>query len=73
MFKSALKEIEEAGRDVMVVSSSSTACWTSVKDGIQYINLPSLWLNDGSINSDFRILKLRVGGDKISYQISDVY
>ncbi len=73
LFKSALKEIEEAGRDVMVVSSSSTACWTSVKDGIQYINLPSLWLNDGSINPDFRILKLRIGDERISYQISHVY
>ena len=73
LFKSALKEIEDAGREVLVVSSSAASYWTSVKDGIQYINLPSLWLADGSINNDFRVLRLRIGDDKISYQVNEVY
>ena len=72
LFKSALKDIENADREVMVVSSSSTASWTSVKDGIQYFNLPSLWLNDGSVNSDFKMLKLRIGNGKISYQLCNL-
>ncbi len=73
LFKSALKYIEDLEREVIVVSASSTAYWSSVKDGIQYINLPSMWLQNGSINKDFRILKLRFGNDKMSYQVNKVY
>ncbi len=73
LFKSALKEIEDAGREVMVVSASGTSYWSSVKDGIQYINLPSLWNLDGTVNDDFRILKLRLGGDKLVYKVESIY
>ena len=57
----------------MVVSASGTSYWSSVKDGIQYINLPSLWNLDGTVNDDFRILKLRLGGDKLVYKVESIY
>lgn len=70
LFRSVLKDITDAGRDVFVVSSSGTTCWKSVKDGVRYINLPSLFTSDGKLNSDFRILKLEFGTDSVTYELT---
>lgn len=67
----ALSDISEAGKNVFVISSSGAASWSNVKNGVRYINLPDLWNADGSINQDFKLLKFKINGDDIKYDIVD--
>lgn len=69
LFRSVLEEIRKAGKNVFVVSSSGTGYWTNAKEGVRYINLPELWTADGKQNPNFRMLKFRIIGDDISYEM----
>jgi len=70
LFKSALADIKNAGREVFVVSASGETCWNGVEDGIRFINLPSLFKADGSINQDFRIMKLEFSDTSVTYELT---
>jgi len=72
LFGSVLSELEEQGKTIFVVSASGQQGWTNIKDGINYINLPDLFLEDGSVNTDFSILKLRIVGEEITYEMSKI-
>lgn len=67
-----LNKYVQQGKDVFVVSSSGVGQWTSVKDGVRYVNLPDLWKADGSVNSNFSMLKLRINGTEVSYEVVKV-
>ncbi|WP_304507152.1 phosphodiester glycosidase family protein [Anaerotignum sp.] len=71
-FRGILNKYISQGKAVFVVSCSGVGQWSSVKDGIRYINLPSLWKNDGSVNGNFSMLKLRVNGQEVSYEVAKV-
>lgn len=73
LFNSALNDIREAGKTVFLVSSGGDTAWTSVKEGIRYINLPNLWNADGSVNQNFKMLKFKINGDNIQYQLVNMY
>ena len=47
LFKSALNTIKNSWKNLYVVSASGYSGWNTVKDGIRYINLPSLWTSAG--------------------------
>jgi hypothetical protein len=70
LFKSALNDIRNAGREVFVVSSSGTSYWKNIQNGVRYINLPSLFTSDGKVNSDFRMLKMEFGTDSVTYNVT---
>ncbi|USF29925.1 phosphodiester glycosidase family protein [Clostridium sp. MD294] len=72
LFSSVLSELEQQSKTIFVVSASGQKCWSSIKDGIHYINLPDLFLEDGSVNTDFSILKLRIVGEEITYEMSKI-
>jgi hypothetical protein len=71
-FRAILSKYVSQGKTVFVVSCSNVGQWTAVKDGIRYINLPDLWKTDGSVNGNFSMLKLRVKGQEVSYEIAKV-
>lgn len=71
-FRGILNKYVAQGKTVFVVSCNGAARWTAVKDGVRYINLPNLWKTDGSVNGSFSMLKLRVQGQDISYEIAKV-
>lgn len=73
LFKSALNTIKNSGKNVYVVSASGTSSWSTVKDGIRYINLPSLWTSDGSLNKDFKTLTIKSDGNGMYYDIKSVF
>lgn len=73
LFNSALNDIREAGKTVFLVSSGGDTAWTSVKEGIRYINLPNLWNADGSVNQNFKMLQFKANGDDIQYQLINLY
>ncbi|MDD4843700.1 MAG: phosphodiester glycosidase family protein [Anaerotignum sp.] len=71
-FRAILSKYVSQGKTVFVVSCSNVGQWTAVKDGVRYINLPDLWKTDGSVNGNFSMLKLRVLGQEVSYEIAKV-
>lgn len=73
LFKSALNTIKNTGKNVYVVSASGTTSWNTVKDGIRYINLPGLWNSDGSINSNYSTLTVKVDSNGMCYDIKPVF
>lgn len=73
LMRSALNTIKNSGKNVYVISSSGYSTWNTVKDGIRYINLPSLWNVDGSLNSNFRTLTVKVDGNSMYYDLDTVF
>ena len=71
-FRSMLQKYESQGKEIFVVSCSGVGQWTSVKDGVRYINLPNLWKADGTPNENFSMIKLRVDGVNVTYEIVKV-
>ncbi|NCC15220.1 MAG: phosphodiester glycosidase family protein [Clostridia bacterium] len=71
-FRAILNKYVAQGKAVFVVSCSGTAQWTAVKDGVRYINLPNLWKADGTVNGNFSMLKLRIQGEDVSFEIGKV-
>lgn len=71
-FRTILSKYVQQGKDVLVVSCSGAGQWTSVKDGVHYINLPNLWKADGTVNGNFSMLKVRVDGTEVSYEVAKV-
>ncbi len=60
------------GKKVFVVSCYNQGYWSSVKDGVRYLNLPNLWKADGTVNEDFRMLRFRVNGADVAYDVVKV-
>ncbi len=71
-FRGILNKYISQGKKVFVVSCGGMSQWSSVKDGVRYINLPNLWKTDGSVNDNFSMMKLRVQGDAVSYEVVKV-
>ncbi len=66
--RAILQKYVEQGKTVFVVSCYNRGYWSSVKDGVRYINLPNLWLSDGTVNANYTMLRFRVAGDGVTYQ-----
>lgn len=73
LMRSALNTIKNSGKHVYVISASGYSAWNSVKDGIRYINLPGLWYSNGSINSNFSTLTVKVDGNGMYYDINTIF
>ncbi len=73
LFRSALSELKESGKEIFVVSSSGYSYWNTVKEGIRYINLPDLWNPNGSVNTNFKILTFKVSGDSMVYDVKNAF
>lgn len=71
-FRAILSKYVSQGKAVFVVSCSGVGQWTAVKDGVRYINLPDLWKTDGSVNGNFSMLKLRIQGEDVTYEVTKV-
>lgn len=72
LFCSILSEMQSEGKNIFVVSASGEQSWFHLKDGVRYVNLPDLFLEDGTINNNFTMLKLRIEGGEMTYQMSKI-
>ena len=72
LFRSVLAELKSEVKTIFVVSTSGVGYWFNLKDGIRYVNLPDLFLEDGSVNTDFTMMKLRVNGEEITYEMAKI-
>jgi len=73
MFRKALNDIKNEGRNVFVVSASGYGFWTSAIDGIRYINLPDLWYETGTLNRNYKVLRFEIKENSISYDLDNVF
>ena len=46
--------------------------WSSVKDGVRYINLPNLWQADGTVNENYTMLRFRVKDGNVTYEAVNI-
>ena len=69
MFRLALIELRKAGKNVFVISTSGFNTTSKVMDGVNYINLGALFNMNSSVNTDFRVLRIRINGGDIAYEL----
>ena len=69
MFRLAVSELRKAGKNVFVISTSGFDTTSKVMDGVNYINLGALFNMNSSVNKDFRVLRIRINGGDIKYEL----
>lgn len=70
--RAILNKYVEQGKKVFVVSCFNVSYWTSVKDGVRYINLPNLWKADGTVNENYTMLRFRVKDGNVTYEAINI-
>ena len=68
-FRGILHKYVAQGKNVFVVSCTGNSYWKSVKDGVRYVNLPDMWRAEGTANSAAYMLKFRIDGTDLSYEV----
>lgn len=68
-FRNILSDYVKQGKNVFVAVNSGESFWTVVQDGVRYVNLPDLWKSDGTVNPDFSMIKMKISGSNIYYDI----
>jgi exopolysaccharide biosynthesis protein len=69
LFIAALEDLSKMGKNIFVVSTEGSGTTSTLKNGVRYINMGGLFRNDGTVNNDFGVLRFRVDGDTIRYDI----
>lgn len=67
-----LRSYAEGGRNIFVVSNGGRAAFSEIRDGVRYINLPTLFDGDAP-NADATILRFRLGGGYIQYSLERIF
>ena len=70
--RAVLNKYVEQGKKVFVISCYNKGYWSSVKDGVRYINLPNLWQADGTANENYTMLRFRVKDGNVSYEAVNI-
>jgi Exopolysaccharide biosynthesis protein related to N-acetylglucosamine-1-phosphodiester alpha-N-acetylglucosaminidase len=68
LFHCVLKKFVDNGKTVFVLYSTDSNTQSTVKDGVRYINIGSLYKSDKSLNQNYKSLKFRVTGKNIVYK-----
>ena len=68
LFENVLNDIKNSGKNVFVVYTGLQKAEATIDKGIRYIGLPNLWNNDGSYNTNYKMLRFKVVGDNLTYQ-----
>lgn len=73
-----LKELrEETGKNIFVINGSGYDFNIEVVEGIRYMDINGLWYNynngDIDLTDAFKLLKFRINGDDIYYDVQNVY
>lgn len=71
-FRAILNKYVEQGKRVFVISCGTTSYWSSTKDGVRYINLPDLWKADGTVNTNYKMLRFRVKDGAVTYEAVNI-
>ena len=71
-FNEVLATFVELGKSVFVISTQGETTTATARDGIRYINLGSMWTSNNSLNGDFALLRLRITGDQVVYDLQSI-
>jgi len=69
LFHEALSNLRGQGKNVFVISASGLDTSSTLIDGINYINLGSLFNAAGDINNSFRTLRIRINGSNVLFEL----
>lgn len=69
LFREGVESIVEAGKNVFVVSTDGLRTSQTVINQVNYINIGGLFNQDGSVNEDFSILRFRINGNDIRFDL----
>lgn len=68
-FRNIMTNYVKDGKNVFVIVNSGDSQWTVVQDGVRYINLPNMWNSDGTFNSNYSMVKLKIYTGAMFYDI----
>lgn len=71
LFQDILAKFVEEHKNIVVISCTGEETWATVQEGVRYINLGSLFKSDGSVNENFRMLRLRFSGASMYYDFKE--
>jgi len=71
-FSEIMSDFISTGMSVFVISAQGEATRATVRDGIRYINLGSMWTSENTRNDAFSMLRLRVSGGQIMYDLQGI-
>lgn len=69
MFNDELALLKEMGKNIFVVSAEGYETTSVLRNGVRYINLASLWDENDELNENFSILRFRVSGSDIRFEL----
>lgn len=69
LFNNELSSLKALGKTIFVVSADGYETTQTLIGGVRYINLGSLWDAENKINENFRILRFRVSGNDIRFEL----
>lgn len=72
LFNDELSKLRAGGKDIFVVSTEGEETTSTINNGIRYINLGKLY-TDGGLNPDFRILRFRVSGGEVHFELQKIF
>jgi len=72
LFVEVLSEFTELGKSVFVVSSYGQATTSTARDGVRFINLGGMWTPANTLNSSFAVLRFRISGRDIVYDLQGI-
>lgn len=72
-FRDALEDIASTGKSIFVISTEGIHNTSFIKNGVNYINIGSLFNQYGSVNDDFSVLRFRVTNDNIKFDIQNAF
>ncbi|MDR2939536.1 MAG: phosphodiester glycosidase family protein [Clostridiales bacterium] len=73
LFHEILAGHAQNGKNIFVVSASGQNSSIEVKDGVRYINLGGLFDSSGAINNNFRVLRFKVSGGNMYYELQKIF
>ncbi|MDR1689556.1 MAG: phosphodiester glycosidase family protein [Clostridiales bacterium] len=72
LFTDTLAELKKSGKNIFVVSADGSETSSVLMGGVRYINLGGLWNMSGGVNENFRILRFRVNGADIRFELERI-
>ncbi len=70
LFQSIMENIYNTGKNIFIVSSEGPSTWATVSNGIRYMNIGSLFKQDGSVNEHFKMVRFRINENNMLYEFN---
>ena len=69
VFENALKAVVDAGKTVFVLYCGDEDFSVTAKDGVRYLSLPNLWLENGAVNDEYQMIRIQAGPNSMYFDL----